>query len=69
MIRIESINVMELCENCTIAVDDNNIYYVNKFCNDCFKMIKNWTKWRRSIGFTTHKRWVRHNNNFYLLNK
>ena len=34
---------MELCENCTIAVDDNNIYYVNKFCNDCFKMIKNWT--------------------------
>ena len=43
MIRIESKNVMELCENCTIAVDNNNIYYVNKFCNDCFEIVKNWT--------------------------
>ena len=35
-VKIENIDVMELCENCTIAIDDNNIYYVAKFCNDCF---------------------------------
>jgi len=37
---IESTDIMELCGDCRIGVmtiSDNNIYYVDKFCNDCFK--------------------------------
>ena len=41
LIKTESTNVMELCEDCIIAVDDNNIYYVNKFCDDCSKKLFN----------------------------
>ena len=37
---LESESIMELCGDCRIGVmtiSDNNIYYVDKFCNDCFK--------------------------------